>query len=90
MIVVLISMQSKGVILITIYIRKWYQYILTFGAGKDIYGLEKDGVSYYDIDRWKGSNMGFMVVFGLLSLFFGTLYFIQRVTINELLKGKRV
>ena len=28
----------------TVYIRKWYQYILTFGAGKDIYGLEKDGV----------------------------------------------
>ena len=24
---------------VSIYIRKWYQYMLTFGAGKDIYGL---------------------------------------------------
>jgi hypothetical protein len=29
---------------ISVYIRKWYQFILTFGAGKDIYGLEKDGI----------------------------------------------
>jgi len=75
---------------ISVYIRKWYQFILTFGAGKDIYGLEKDGISYYDIDRWKKSNMAFMIIFGVLSLFFVPLYILQRVTINELLKGKNV
>jgi len=75
---------------VSVYIRKWYQYILTFGAGKDIYGLEKDGVSYYDIDRWKKSNMAFVIIFGVLTLFFVPLYILQRITINELLKGKRV
>jgi len=75
---------------VSIYIRKWYQYILTFGAGKDIYGLEKDGVSYYDIDRWKRSNLAFVIIFGVLTLFFVPLYILQRITINELLKGKRV
>ena len=75
---------------VSVYIRKWYQYILTFGAGKDIYGLEKDGVSYYDIDRWKRSNLAFVIIFGVLTLFFVPLYILQRITINELLKGKRV
>ena len=75
---------------VSVYIRKWYQYILTFGAGKDIYGLEKDGISYYDIDRWKKSNLAFVMIFGVLTLFFVPLYFLQRITINELLKGKRV
>lgn len=75
---------------VSVYIRKWYQYILTFGAGKDIYGLEKDGISYYDIDRWKRSNMAFMIIFGLFSLFFVPLFILQRITVNELLKGKRV
>ena len=75
---------------VSVYVRKWYQYILTFGAGKDIYGIEKDGVSYYDIDRWKRSNMSFMIIFGILTLFFGALYILQRITINELLKGKQV
>lgn len=73
----------------TVYIRKWYQYILTFGAGKDIYGLEKDGVSQYDIDRWK-SNRAFMIIFGILTLFFVPLSILQRVTVNDLMKGKRV
>ena len=76
--------------IVSVYIRKWYQYILTFGAGKDIYGLEKDGVSYYDIDRWKRSNMALMIIFGILTLFFIPLYVLQRITVNELLKGKRV
>jgi len=75
---------------VSVYIRKWYQYILTFGAGKDIYGLEKNGVSYYDIDRWKKSNMAFVIIFGVLTLFFVPLYILQRITINELLKRKRV
>lgn len=75
---------------VSVYTRKWYQYILTFGAGKDIYGLEKDGVSHYDIDRWKKSNKAFMIVFGILSIVFGSLYVLQRITINELMKGKRV
>ena len=75
---------------ITIYIRKWFQYILTFGAGKDIYGLEKNGVSYYDIDRWKRSNMAFIIIFGVLWIFFGALFVLQRITVNELLKGRRV
>jgi|GEM_PF-2823443 len=74
---------------VTIYIRKWYQYVLTFGAGKDIYGLEKDGVSYYNIARRKNSNMLFMIIFSFFSLFFWALYILQRVTISELLKGKR-
>jgi len=75
---------------VTIYIRRWYQYILTLGAGKDIYGLEKNGVSYYDIGRWKRSNKAFMIIFGVLSIFFGALYILQRITVNELIKSKRV
>jgi hypothetical protein len=75
---------------VSVYIRKWYQYILTFGAGKDIYGLEKDGISYYDINRWKISNIACMIIFGILTVFFGALYILQRITVNELLKGKRV
>ena len=75
---------------VTVYIRYWYQYILTFGAGKDIYGLEKDGVSYYDIDRWKRSNLSFIIIFGAFTLFFVPLYILQRKTINELIKGKDV
>ena len=76
--------------MVTVYIRKWYQYILTFGAGKDIYGLEKDGISYYDIERWKRSNVAFIVIFSIISLFFLALYILQRVTISDLLKGQRV
>ena len=75
---------------VSVYIRKWYQYILTFGAGKDIYGLEKHGISYYDIERWKRSNMAFIIIFGVLWIFFGGLYVLQRITVNELLKGRRV
>jgi len=74
---------------VSVYIRKWYQYILTFGAGKDIYGLEKDSVSYYDIYRWKNSNVAFMIIFSFFSLFFIALYVLQRVTVNELIKGKK-
>ena len=75
---------------VSVYIRKWYQYILTFGAGKDIYGLEKGGLSYYDIYRWKKSNMAFIMIFSCFSLFFIALYILQRVSVNELIKGKRV
>ena len=75
---------------VSVYIRKWYQYILTFGAGKDIYGLEKDRVSYYDLYRWKNSNVAFIIIFSFFSLFFIALYILQRVTVNELIKGQRV
>ncbi len=67
---------------VTIYIRKWYQYILSLGSGKDMYGLEKAGISYYDIERWKASNKAFMLIFGFLSIIFGGLYILQRVTIK--------
>jgi len=69
---------------VTIYLRNWYQYFLTFGSGRDIYGLEKNGVVYYNMERWKASNKAFMLLFGILSVFFGALYILQRVTMNQL------
>jgi len=75
---------------VSVYIRKWYQFILTFGAGKDIYGLEKNGESYYDIDRWKASNKAFILVFGFLSICFIPLYILERLTIKELIKKTNI
>jgi hypothetical protein len=75
---------------VTIYIRKWYQYILTLGAGKDINGLELNGIVYYDIWRWKASNKAFMMLFSILFLFFGGLYIMQRATMNQLANGKSI
>ena len=75
---------------VIVYVRQWYQWILTLGYGYDIYWLEKNGVTYYDISRWKRSNRKYMILYGILFLFFGGLYILQRVTINKLLSGKRV
>ena len=74
----------------SVYVRKWYQYFLTFGFYNDIYFLERDGELFYDIEKWKASNQIFMIIFGSLSIVFGGLYILQRRTINQLMKDKYV
>lgn len=73
---------------VVVYIRKWYQYILTFGGGGDIYGLEKNGIIYYDIQRWKISNKACILIFGILFLFFGGLWIIQKITMDQITKRR--
>lgn len=75
---------------VTIYVRKWYQYFLTFGGVNDIYGLEKGGSVLYDMRKWKASNIGFMKTFGILFLVFGGLFILQRRAVTKLIKGNRL
>ena len=73
---------------VDIYLRKWYQFILTFGSYQSIYILEKNGQVYYDFERGKASNKTFILVSGIMAVFFGGLYILQRRTVNQLMKGK--
>jgi hypothetical protein len=75
---------------VDIYIRKWYQYILTFGSYRNIYILEKNGEVYYDFERGKSSNKSLIIVSGIIAVFFGGLYVLQRKTINQLMKRRPV
>jgi hypothetical protein len=73
-----------------IYVREWYQWILTLGYGNDIYWLEKDGKTYYDNTRWKRSNLSHIVIYGSLFLFFAGLFTLQHIVVNKVIKGQKV
>jgi hypothetical protein len=70
---------------VDIYIRKWYQYILTFGSYRSMYILEKNGEVYYDFEKSKTSKE-MIIIYGIIATLFLGLYIWQRATINKLIK----
>jgi hypothetical protein len=75
---------------VDIYIRKWYQYILTFGSYRSMYTLEKNGEVYYDFEIVRSSNKTLIMICGIIAIFFGGLYIFQRKVINQMMKGKTI
>ena len=50
--------------------------------------LEKNGIIYYDIQRWKISNKACILIFGILFLFFGGLWITQKITMDQITKRR--
>ncbi|MEI2740065.1 MAG: hypothetical protein V9F01_14920 [Chitinophagaceae bacterium] len=68
---------------ITIYARKWYQFLYNYDFRDNIYHVERNGeMVYNNLDRWKAAAFSYMCIFGGCALFLLVMYLDQAKNIS--------
>ena len=71
---------------VTIYIRHWYQFILTLGTWNGICQFEKDGQVLYEYN-WIRSNNWYFMIAGAFGCVFSLLFLIiEYYTVKNVMK----
>ncbi len=69
--------------LITVYARKWYQFLYNYDGRDNLYYAEKDGrLLYNNMGQWKAAAFTYMCIYGGCSLFLLVMYLDQARNIS--------
>lgn len=68
---------------ITVYARKWYQFLYNYDGRDNLYYVEKDGrLLYNNLGQWKAAAFTYMCIYGGCSLFLLVMYLDQARNIS--------